>query len=84
MAICVEISPDHGNVLYATTELDGASSCSAYVLVSSSEYDSLLTHKSLTPLDVSAAVGFGFTVVFGLGYLSTYGVALAKRLIKLI
>lgn len=59
-----------------------ATTCKAYVLVSSSEYNDLSAHKSVSPAEASAAIGFGFAVVFGLGYLSTYAVGVSKRLIR--
>ncbi|MDN3686141.1 hypothetical protein QW180_31310 [Vibrio sinaloensis] len=50
-------------------------------MISSTEYDHLTTHQSVSAQEASAAIGFGFAVVFGLGYLTTYGVGVGKRLI---
>ena len=58
--------------------------CQAYVLVSSSEYADLAAHKSVSAQDAATAITFGFSLVFGLGFLATYGVAVAQRVIKLI
>lgn len=58
--------------------------CSSFVIVSHSEYSQLNSHKSVSAQDAAIAIGFGFSVVFGLGYLTTYAVAVAKRVIKLI
>lgn len=78
MSVCVEITSE-GFLKTTGTEL-----CSSFVLVSSAEYQNLSSHQSVSAQDASMAIGFGFAVVLGLGYLSTYGVALAKRLINLV
>ncbi|MDA0148340.1 single-stranded DNA-binding protein [Vibrio sp. LaRot3] len=82
MAMCIDIAAN--GVLVSQGQITRPSDCTAFVMVSSAEYSQLMTHQSLSPAQVGTAVSFGFAIVFGLGYLSTYGVALAKRLIKLI
>lgn len=78
MPICVDVTSE-GFLHKTDTE-----NCQAYVLVSTSEYADLSAHKSVSAQEASIAIGFGFAVVFGIGYLPTYGVAVAKRLINLL
>ncbi|MFB9216514.1 single-stranded DNA-binding protein [Vibrio sinaloensis] len=75
MSVCVTITSE-GFLKRVETE-----HCQAYVMISSTEYDHLTTHQSVSAQEASAAIGFGFAVVFGLGYLTTYGVGVGKRLI---
>ncbi|NRB69766.1 MAG: hypothetical protein HRU48_20765 [Vibrio sp.] len=78
MPACVDFTPE------GFLKESGTSDCQAYVLVSSNEYADLSAHKSVSAQDAATAITFGFAVVFGLGFLTTYGVALAQRIIKLI
>ncbi|EGR1299336.1 single-stranded DNA-binding protein, partial [Vibrio alginolyticus] len=48
------------------------------------EYDTLMSYTQLTPGEISEAFGLGFTLVFVGGYLSTYAIKMAIRLIKLL
>ncbi|WP_140301388.1 single-stranded DNA-binding protein, partial [Vibrio parahaemolyticus] len=61
-----------------------AASCSGYVMVTAQEYDTLMSYTQLTPGEISQAFGLGFTLVFVGGYLSTYAIKMAIRLIKLL
>jgi len=78
MPVCVDFTPE------GFLKESGTSECQAYVLVSSNEYADLSAHKSVSAQDAATAITFGFSVVVGLGFLATYVVAVAQRVIKLI
>lgn len=75
MAICVDVTSE-GFLRHSDSAV-----CESYMMVSSSEYSDLMNHQSVSAQDASMAIGFGFAVVFGLGYLSTYAVGVCKRVI---
>ncbi len=78
MAQCVDFTSE------GFLRKSGTENCEAYVLVSSSEYADMVAHQSVSASEASVAIGFGFAVVFGIGFLPTYGVAVAKRVIRLL
>ncbi|MFW7526644.1 hypothetical protein ACODM8_21320 [Vibrio ostreicida] len=82
MPACVDFTPE--GFVYSKPVSGDSPDCQAFVLVSSNEYSDLSAHKSVSAQDAATSITFGFAVVFGLGFLSTYGVALAQRIIKLI
>lgn len=78
MAVCVKADP-HGQ-LYLNRTAD----CRDFVMITSQEYNSLVSHQTVTAVDAGSAISFGFAVVFGLGFLSTYVVSVGKKLIRMI
>lgn len=67
----------------AVVDVD-VNACTGFIVTTTQEYLYLTDYTQITPLEVSQAVGFGFTLIVGLGYLSTYGVQLALRIIRLL
>ncbi|RBW67239.1 single-stranded DNA-binding protein [Vibrionales bacterium C3R12] len=76
MPVCVDITSE------GFLQQINVDTCEAYILVTASEYTDLNTHQSVSAADASLAIGFGFSIVFGLGYLTTYGFGVGQRLIK--
>lgn len=79
MPVCV--APANGYLKIVPVAVE---QCQAYVLVTQSEYSDWMTTLELSPSTISSAFGFGLSAVLITGYLSSYGVGLAKKLIRLI
>ncbi|WP_157372617.1 single-stranded DNA-binding protein [Photobacterium marinum] len=56
--------------------------CDGYVMVTKAEYDTWLSTWELSPAEISSAFTFGLGAILVTGYLSSYGVGLAKKLIR--
>ncbi|MFM2592380.1 single-stranded DNA-binding protein [Vibrio harveyi] len=81
MPVCA--LPNADGFLAVVSGID-ASSCSGYVMVTAQEYANLMDYTQVTPNEISQAFGFGFTLVFAGGYLSTYAIKMAIRVIRLL
>jgi len=58
--------------------------CTGYIALTKQDYDLFMDYRQVTGSEISTAFGFGFTLVFVGGHLSTYGVKVALRLIRMI
>ncbi|EIC9816506.1 MULTISPECIES: single-stranded DNA-binding protein [Vibrio harveyi group] len=81
MPVCA--LPNADGFLAVVPDIEAAS-CRGYVMVTAQEYDTLMSYTQLTPGEISQAFSLGFTLVFVGGYLSTYAIKMAIRLIKLL
>lgn len=75
---CVLISEQ--GFLYTSPE--PVSECTGYVVISHSNYASLLADNSITAADLTTSFGYGFAAVIVWGYFAAYPVGIAKRLIQ--
>ncbi len=78
--LCVSIN-SQGFLQKTNTEID---LCNSYILVSKSDYDYWFDYLSVTPSDVGSSIGFGFAVIFVLGFMTSYPIKLALNLIRKI
>ncbi|MFH4666645.1 single-stranded DNA-binding protein [Vibrio cidicii] len=68
----------------AVTEVPLSECDGGYVAVTVQDYDYLMSYTRITPADAGEAFGYGFALVFGVGYLGTYAIYIAKKVINLI
>lgn len=78
MALCVAID-DSGFVRHVIDST--IDNCAHFILISSEQYK-LAVDPVLNPEDIASAFSWGFGAVVVIGYLSSYAVGVAKRLIK--
>lgn len=81
MPVCA--IPNSDGFLAVVPELD-VSSCSGYVMLTAQEYDYFMAYTQVTSTEMAKYFVGGFSLVFVFGFLSTYGIKAAIKLIKLI
>ncbi|QNE01028.1 single-stranded DNA-binding protein [Vibrio vulnificus] len=81
MAVCA--LPNAQGFL-AVTEVPLPECDGGYVAITVQDYDYLMSYTRITPSEAGEAFGYGFALVFGFGYLTTYAVYIAKKVINLI
>ena len=80
MANCVIINSQ--KLLQVTS--DSLDACSDYILLSKQDYLFWFDALNVTLTDIGSAISFGIFIVFGMGYLKTYVVSVALKLIRMI
>lgn len=80
MANCVIINSQ--KLLQVTS--DSLDDCSDYILLSKQDYLFWFDALNVTLTDIGSAISFGIFIVFGMGYLKTYVVSVALKLIRMI
>lgn len=80
MAVCV--APNSSGFLAVTGQT--LEECQTFVLVSQTDYLQWLDASSVTLPEMSAALGFGVTIIVGWGYFGTYAISAIQKLIKLM
>lgn len=54
-----------------------------YVAVTVEDYNLMMSYTQITGAEITSAFGFGFAAVFAVGYLGTYAVKVALKLIRM-
>ncbi|PQJ84615.1 hypothetical protein [Aliivibrio sifiae] len=80
MTLCLKLNPD--NTLSVTA--DSIETCTDYLLISKVDYSFWFDAISVSPASITAAITFGIFVVVGMGFLMTYPIGIAKKLIRKI
>lgn len=80
MTLCLKLNPD--NSLSVTA--DTIETCTEYLLISKSDYSFWFDAINVTPTDIAASITFGVFVIVGMGYLMTYPIGIAQKLIRKI
>lgn len=81
MPVCAMPNSDGFIAIVEGVEL---SSCSGYVMTTVQEYNALYEYTQLTGVEISQYFGLGFSLVFVGGYLLTYGISAALKVIRLL
>ena len=81
MPVCA--IPNSDGFLAVVPELD-VSLCSGYVMLTTQEYDYFMAYTQVTSTEMAKYFVGGFSLVFVFGFLLTYGIKAAIKLIKLI
>ncbi|ELE6596799.1 single-stranded DNA-binding protein [Vibrio parahaemolyticus] len=81
MPVCA--LPNADGFLAVLPEID-TTSCSGYVMVTAQEYGALMDFTQVTGSEATQMFGLGFSLVFFGGFISTYVINVALRLIRLI
>lgn len=81
MPVCA--MPNSDGFLAVVTELE-VTSCSGYVMMSSEEYDFVMAYTQITSSEMATYFAGGFALVFVFGFLQTYGIKAALKVIRLI
>ncbi|HCG9215552.1 single-stranded DNA-binding protein [Vibrio parahaemolyticus] len=81
MPVCA--LPNADGFIAVVPEVDAAS-CSGYVMVTAQEYGSLMDFTQVTGSEATQMFSLGFSLVFFGGFISTYAIKMAIRLIKLL
>ncbi|OBT16570.1 single-stranded DNA-binding protein [Vibrio tasmaniensis] len=81
MPVCA--MPNSDGFLAVVPELE-VTSCSGYVMVSAEEYDFVMAYTQITSSEMATYFAGGFALVFVFGFLQTYGIKAALKVIRLI
>ncbi|MGF1837618.1 single-stranded DNA-binding protein [Vibrio atlanticus] len=60
------------------------SSCSGYLMLKPDEYEFMMSYTQITSTEIATYFAGGFSLVFVFGFLSTYGIKAALKVIRLI
>ncbi|MBF9000487.1 single-stranded DNA-binding protein [Vibrio nitrifigilis] len=83
MSVCLIPNSD-GFLAVTDTSLEDCGDSSGYIGITVDEYNTLSSYTQITAADAGSAFSFGFFAVFAVGYLSTYAIKIAIRLIRTI
>lgn len=82
MPVCM--LPNSEGFLAVVPDVQLEDCTNGYVAVTVQDYDFMMSYTQVTGAEITEAFGFGFAAVFTVGYLSTYAVKAALKLIRLI
>ncbi|MDK9765127.1 single-stranded DNA-binding protein [Vibrio sp. D420a] len=81
MPVCA--IPNADGFIAAVPELE-VSTCSGFVMMSADEYQYVMAYTQITSTEMATYFAGGFALVFVFGFLQTYAVKAALRVIRLI
>jgi|TARA_Y100000588_G_C14207886_1_gene905401 hypothetical protein len=81
MPVCA--LPNADGFLAVVPELD-VTDCAGYVMMSASDYQYFMAYTQITATEIATYFAGGFALVFVFGFLQTYAIKAALRVIRLI